>query len=139
MNLTFFYRMNPVRKENFIEYLEKTMIGIDICRNQIIRLENRKYDEVIDRRVVERDLMDAYCELDIQMSFLAILIRKLNENNLIRLDGNFRNQVNALIHSLKFVYEEDHILVSSKFDREHIDLEVFLNETKNIMKQIAKH
>lgn len=130
--------MNPARRDNYLEYLEKTIVGIDICRNQIERLENRKQDDVINIHIIERDLMDAYCELDIQMSFLAILIRKLNENNLILLDGIFRNQVNALIHSLKFVYKDDHLLVSSKFDREHIDLEIFLNQTKNMMKQIAK-
>lgn len=60
------------------------------------------------------------------MALMAVIIRKLNENQFIVLKQAERDDVNALIHSNRFDYQDAQVMVYSRLRQESVTLEHFL-------------
>lgn len=114
------------RKQCYRERLEQTMHDVEVILNHIDRLEDRRDSAIISKKVIDKELTVSYCDLEISMALMAVIIRKLNENQFIVLKQAERDDVNALIHSNRFDYQDAQVMVYSRLRQESVTLEHFL-------------
>ena len=63
---------------------------------------------------------------------MCILLRKMSENKFIELPTDLRRDMNSIIHSNRFDYDEDVIVYSQK-GREEVDLNQLLLFCKDVL------
>lgn len=116
-----------VKKQCFLDAVEKEINNVEIIINHIDKTFAR--EDIIDMKYIEQDLEESYFDLEISLGLLAVLLRKMSENSYIELPQSVRDDINALIHSAKFVYDEDSrfIRVYSRKGEEQIQLSHFLD------------
>ena len=66
------------RKNCYKERLENTIKDVEIIVNRIRKL-NHSY-ESINEEIIEKELETCYCDLELSMALVAVIIRKLVEN-----------------------------------------------------------
>lgn len=121
-------------KECFQERLENTMHDVQVIKNQIERLES-KYT-MISKKVIEKELAMCYCDLEISMALMAVIIRKLAENQFITITSGQRHDVNALIHSNRFDYKDGKVMVFSRLSQESVSIDYFLELGQKIVQEL---
>ena len=91
--------------------------------------------EKIGLDYVQQDLEESYFDLEIALALMAILLRKMSENNYITIPEHLRVDINALIHSAKFIYDtnEEMIKVYSRKGEEEIHLIELLKFAKSVI------
>ncbi len=131
-----FFGMNQRldKKQSFKKRLQSAIQEIRIILNQIDRLEDG-YPDIDEKNKAER-LADAYCDLELAMALLAVIWRKLSENQFVELSGEDREDVNALIHSNRFTYDNHQIYVHSRQDKQSIAVDHFLKTAERILDQL---
>ena len=122
------------RKLCYQERLEKTLFDVEVILNRIKKI-NTQY-ESIDEEVLNKELENCYCDLEISMALMAVIIRKLVENQFIKITDEDRSDINALIHSNRFDYKDDRVVVYSRLSSESVELEHFTDLGKEILAQL---
>lgn len=122
------------RKEHYKERLEGTIHDVEVILNRIIKL-NTKY-ESIDDDIIASDLESCYYDLEISMALMAVVIRKLVENQFAKINEDDRADINALIHSNRFDYKDEHVVVFSRLSSESVETDRFIELGKEILNQL---
>jgi len=98
-------------KECFQERLEATMHDVKVIMNQIERMESQY--KSISPSVIEKDLATSYCDLELSMALMAVIIRKMVENQYVTITNSERQDINALIHSNRLDYKDGKVHTNS--------------------------
>lgn len=114
------------------------MHDVEIILNHIHRLIAKEGYQGIGQEVIDQELEESYCDLEISMALMAIIIRKLCENQFLVLTDEQRQDVNALIHSNRFDYQDAEVMVYSRLSQESIHLDYFLDLGAKIINDLGK-
>ena len=125
-------QLRMIKKQRFLDAVEDYITNVEVIMNRIDKTYAR--EDVIDMKYIEQDLEESYFDLEISLATLAVLLRKMSENSYITLPQSVRDDINALIHSAKFVYDMDSrfIRVYSRRGEEQIKLAHFLEFAKEV-------
>ena len=125
-------QLRMIKKQRFLDAVEDYITNVEVIMNRIDKTYAR--EDVIDMKYIEQDLEESYFDLEISLATLAVLLRKMSENSYITLPQSVRDDINALIHSAKFVYDMDSrfIRVYSRRREEQIKLAHFLEFAKEV-------
>lgn len=138
--MQFFLIMNSkrelrvVKKHKFVESVIDSIVQVEAVMNRVTKIHMKS--DIIDAKYLDRDLEDAYFDLELILATFSVMLRKMDENNYISIPQNLKKDINALIHSAKFVfdYDENTILVYSRRGEEEIDLVQLLKYGKEVTK-----
>ena len=122
------------RKQCYKERLENTIKDVEIILNRIRKL-NHSY-ESIGEEVILKELENCYCDLELSMALMAVIIRKLVENQFTKINDDDRADINALVHSNRFDYRDDEVIVFSRLSSENVQIEHFIELGKTILSQL---
>ena len=123
-----------VKEQCFLDNLEESINNVEMITNHIDKIYLSM--EKIGLDYVQQDLEESYFDLEIALALMAILLRKMSENNYITIPEHLRVDINALIHSAKFIYDtnEEMIKVYSRKGEEEIHLiELLLKFAKSVI------
>lgn len=112
------------------------MHDVEIILNHIDRLSLKTDYSVISKAVIDKELTGSYCDLEISMALMAVIIRKLSENQFVVLKQEERDDINALIHSNRFDYQDAKVMVYSRLSQESVTLEHFLSLGRKIIAEL---
>ena len=119
-----------LKKDCYIDALNESMISVEKTINLLTRLEHNRLN--IDDAIVSKDISKAILDLELNLASMCILLRKMSENKFIELPTGLRRDMNSIIHSNRFDYEED-IIVYSQKGREEVNLDDLLHFCKDIL------
>lgn len=122
------------RKQCYKERLENTIKDVEIILNRIRKL-NHSY-ESIEEEFIIKELESCYCDLELSMALVAVIIRKLVENQFTKITDEDRQDINALVHSNRFDYKGDEVIVFSRLSSENVQVEHFIELGKTILSQL---
>lgn len=122
------------RKQCYKERLENTIKDVEIILNRIRKL-NHSY-ESIEEEFIIKELESCYCDLELSMALVAVIIRKLVENQFTKITDEDRQDINALVHSNRFDYKGDEVIVFSRLSSENVHVEHFIELGKTILSQL---
>lgn len=122
------------RKQCYKERLENTIKDVEIILNRIRKL-NHSY-ESIEEEFIIKELESCYCDLELSMALVAVIIRKLVENQFTKITDEDRQDINALVHSNRFDYKGDEVIVFSRLSSENVQVEHFIELGKTILLQL---
>ena len=120
-----------IKKQCLIEALEETVVGVEMIINKIYLLN--KTSQVVDHDILAHDNLKLSLELELSLATLCILIRKMSENLYIQLPHELRRDINSLIHSNRFEFDNNGIIVYSQKGKEDIQLDDLLIFAKDII------
>lgn len=121
-------------QECFQERLANTMQDVRVISNQIERLES-KYT-TISQEVINKQLASSYCDLEISMALMAVIMRKMVENQFVTITNDERQDINALIHSNRLDYEDGKVMVYSRMSKESVSIDYFLELGERLIKSL---
>ncbi len=119
-----------LKKDCYIDALNESMISVEKTINLLTRLEHNRLN--IDESIVLKDISKAILDLELNLASMCILLRKMSENKFIELPTGLRRDMNSIIHSNRFDYEDD-IIVYSQKGREEVNLDDLLHFCKDIL------
>ena len=122
------------RRLCYKERLEKVVKDVEIIVNRIRKL-NHSY-ESINEEIIEKEVETCYCDLELSMALVAVIIRKLVENQFTKISDEDRQDINALVHSNRFDYMGDEVIVFSRLSSEDVQIEHFIELGKSILDQL---
>ena len=122
------------RKQCYKERLENTIKDVEIILNRIRKL-NHSYESIEEEYII-KDLESCYCDLELSMALVAVTIRKLVENQFTKITDEDRADINALVHSNRFDYKGDEVIVFSRLSSENVQVEHFIELGKTILSQL---
>lgn len=112
-----------MKRRCYLEALENSMVNVEMVLNRLVQIDNKK--GIFDEDVLVKDKVKTILDLELSLANLCILLRKMAENLFIQLSTELRRDMNSIIHSNRFEYDEDVIVYSQK-GREEVDLEGLL-------------
>ena len=112
-----------LKKDSYIDALNESMISVEKTLNLLTRLENNRLN--IDEAIISKDISKTILDLELNLASMCILLRKMSENKFIDLPTDLRRDMNSIIHSNRFDYDEDVIVYSQK-GREEVNLNQLL-------------
>ena len=119
-----------LKKDSYYDALNESLITVEKTINLLKRLENNHLN--IDENIVLRDISKAILDLELNLASMCILLRKMSENKFIELPYDLRRDMNSIIHSNRFDYDED-IIVYSQKGREEVNLNQLLAFCKDVL------
>lgn len=123
-----------LKEHCYLETLEKSLISVEILINRVKKIEEKK--GVFDDEVLLKDRMETFLDLELSLATLCVLLRKMSENLFIQIPKDIRQDMNSVIHSNRFEYDEkERLIVYSQKGREVIDLYAIINFSHNIIKK----
>ena len=120
-----------VKEQCFLDNLEESINNVEMITNHIDKIYLSM--EKIGLDYVQQDLEESYFDLEIALALMAILLRKMSENNYITIPEHLRVDINALIHCNRFEYHEQMIIVYSQRGEEDIDIEHLISFGEDIL------
>ena len=121
-----------IKEECYLDMLEDEINSVDAVLNYIDKLKEKK--GVFDDEVIQKDLIHSYFDLELALASLCILLRKMSENMFIHIDEEIRRDINSIIHSNKFEYQDhEKIYVYSKKGKEPIELSRLMQFARSIL------
>ena len=105
------------------EALEKSVISVEMVLNRLNQIESK--DGVFDKDILLKDKTKTILDLELSLAGLCILLRKMTENLFIQVTTELRRDMNSIIHSNRFEYDQEVIVYSQK-GREEVDLKALL-------------
>lgn len=120
-----------IKEQCYIEALEETLVGVEMIINRINQIKIGS--DVIEKDILMHDYIKTILDLELSLSALCILLRKMSENLFITISTDLRRDLNSLIHSNRFEYENNMLIAYSQKGREDIDLTAILNFTKEVI------
>ena len=107
----------------YYEALEKSVISVEMVLNRLNQIESK--DGVFDKDILLKDKTKKILDLELSLAGLCILLRKMTENLFIQVTTELRRDMNSIIHSNRFEYDQEVIVYSQK-GREEVDLKALL-------------
>ena len=107
----------------YYEALEKSVISVEMVLNRLNQIESK--DGVFDKDILLKDKTKTILDLELSLAGLCILLRKMTENLFIQVTTELRRDMNSIIHSNRFEYDQEVIVYSQK-GREEVDLKTLL-------------
>ena len=124
--------MNKVRKECFLESIDDALVSVEMSLNLIDSLYNEKE---IEQKYVKNSLEKAFYDLEINLSLLCVIIRKMSESNYTRVPDEIWSDVNTLIHSCKFEYKKGVLRAYSRQNEEIVQLNSIMEFARKIKEE----
>ncbi len=112
------------------EALEDSIINVEMVLNHLNKIEAKK--GLIDDKVLLKDYTKTVLDLELSLASLCILIRKMCENQFINITNDLRRDINSIIHSNRFDFD-DKIIVYSQKGEESVDLKEILDFCHSII------
>ena len=126
-----------MKEECYLEALEDNLVSVEMVLNHLKQIEN--CEGVFDEQILKHDRVRTTLDLELGLATLCILLRKMSENVFISFSNDLRKDMNSLIHSNRFEYNEDNeLIVYSQKGRESVDLEALLNFCHSILSNDKK-
>ncbi|MBM6842224.1 hypothetical protein H6A03_11995 [[Clostridium] spiroforme] len=120
-----------IKKECYFEQLNNALISVEMVFNQLRKLND---NDEIDRTIIIKDMIRTKFQLELSLASLCIILRKMNENDFIKLNQARRKDVNSIIHSNKFEFIDEHqIFVFSQKGKEEVDLYELIDYAKSFL------
>jgi len=91
--------------------------------NRLVQIDEKV--GIINQDILTKDKVKTILDLELSLADLCILLRKMSENLFIQLSTELRRDMNSIIHSNRFDYDQEVIVYSQK-GREEVDLEALL-------------
>lgn len=107
----------------YYEALEKSVISVEMVLNRLNQIESK--DGIFDKDILLKDKTKTILDLELSLAGLCILLRKMAENLFIQVTTELRRDMNSIIHSNRFEYDQEVIVYSQK-GREEVDLKALL-------------
>ena len=107
----------------YYEALEKSVISVEMVLNRLNQIESK--DGVFDKDILLKDKTKTILDLELSLAGLCILLRKMTENLFIQVTTELRRDMNSIIHSNRFEYDQEVIVYSQK-GREEVDLKALV-------------
>ena len=107
----------------YYEALEKSVISVEMVLNRLNQIESK--DGIFDKDILLKDKTKTILDLELSLAGLCILLRKMTENLFIQVTTELRRDMNSIIHSNRFEYDQEVIVYSQK-GREEVDLKALL-------------
>lgn len=122
-----------IREDCYRDMLEDSIVGVESVLNHLRNLKSK--DGLFDEKILLRDKIRTYYDLELSLANMCILLRKMVENNFIDITDNIRKDINSIIHSNKFEYHNQECLyVYSQKGREEVSISDLLMFARNICK-----
>ena len=119
-----------LKKESYYDALNESLIRVEKTINLLNRLENNRLN--IDKEIVVKDISKTILDLELNLASMCILLRKMSENKFIELPVDLRRDMNSIIHSNRFDYDQD-IIVYSQKGREEVNLDQLTMFCKHVL------
>ena len=119
-----------LKKDSYIDALNESLISVEKTLNLLRRLESNRLN--IDESIVLKDISKTILDLELNLASMCILLRKMSENKFIDLPIDLRRDMNSIIHSNRFDYDEDVIVYSQK-GREEVNLNDLLGFCETVL------
>lgn len=110
--------------------LESSLTSVEMNINHLNKIKDKI--GIFDKDILDRDYMSTTLDLELSLSLLCILIRKMTENNIITISDDMRVDINSIIHSNRFDYNKN-IIVYSRRGEEKVDLGKLLDFTHDLL------
>ena len=115
----------------YYEALEKSVISVEMVLNRLNQIESK--DGVFDKDILLKDKTKTILDLELSLAGLCILLRKMTENLFIQVTTELRRDMNSIIHSKRFEYDQDDVIVYSQHGRENVDLKGLLSFCRSVL------
>jgi len=112
------------------ESLEDSLISVEMTLNHFNKIKEKMGQ--FDEKILESDYVKTTIQLELTLSNLCIIIRKMTENNIITIDSDLRVDINSIIHSNRFDYQKN-VIVYSRKGEEKVDLGRILDFSHEIL------
>ncbi len=112
------------------ESLEDSLISVEMTLNHFNKIKEKMGQ--FDEKILEGDYVKTTIQLELTLSNLCIIIRKMTENNIITIDSDLRVDINSIIHSNRFDYQKN-VIVYSRKGEEKVDLGRILDFSHEIL------
>ena len=119
-----------LKKDSYIDALNESLISVEKTLNLLRRLESNRLN--IDETIILKDISKTILDLELNLASMCILLRKMSENKFIDLPTDLRRDMNSIIHSNRFDYDEDVIVYSQK-GREEVNLNDLLGFCETVL------
>lgn len=119
-----------LKKDSYYDALNESLITVEKTINLLRRLEDNRLN--IEESIVLKDISKAILDLELNLASMCILLRKMSENKFIELPSDLRRDMNSIIHSNRFDYDEDVIVYSQK-GREEVNLNDLILFCKDVL------
>ena len=119
-----------LKKDSYYDALNESLINVEKTINLLRRLEDNRLN--IDESIVLKDISKTILDLELNLASMCILLRKMSENKFIELPTDLRRDMNSIIHSNRFDYDED-IIVYSQKGREEVNLNDLIMFCKDVL------
>ena len=114
-----------LKESCYLEMLEDSLTNVQMIRNRLSQLD--KQEQIIPAHILRRDRIKTILRLELALATYCVLLRKMHENNLIDYDEELHHDINSIIHSNRFEYFEQHIVVYSARGKENVNLRKLLD------------
>lgn len=127
MNMT---TKRELKEMCYIETLETSVVSVEMILNRLRQIEAK--EGIFDSFILEKDKTKTVLDLELSLATTCVLLRKMAENLFITIPEDLRKDLNSIIHSNRFEYENEVIVYSQK-GREEVDLEHLLTFCHSIL------
>lgn len=114
----------------YIEALENAIASSEMIMNHLVQLSEREGE--VQEHILRKDRIKTILNLELSLADYCILLRKMQENKFIAYDEDVRMDINSIIHSNRFEYEEE-VVVYSQRGREKVNLPQLLQYGKDVV------
>lgn len=108
----------------FMETLEDSVVSVEMILNRLKQIDFKK--GVFDEEILNHDRTKTTLDLELSLATLCILLRKMSENLFIVIPDDMRRDMNSIIHSNRFEYDTQTLIVYSQKGRENVDLDALI-------------
>lgn len=120
-----------LKEKCMLEMLEDNVVSVEMMLNRLKQIEQKK--GIFDESILIHDTMKTTLDLELSLATLCILMRKMVENQYIVISQELRNDMNSIIHSNRFEYDQDDVIVYSQHGRENVDLKGLLSFCRSVL------
>lgn len=121
-----------LKKDCYVDLLEDAIVDVEAIYNQLNRLSQS--NQIIDEKILKKDKIKTKYQLELSLASLCILLRKMTENMFIQLPLETRKDINSIIHSNRFDFDDqDIIYVYSQKGKEEVSLEGLLRFARSVI------
>lgn len=119
-----------LKKMCYLDALEDSVTAVEVTLNRLKQIEAK--EGIFDDMVLKNDKNKTVLDLELTLATLCILLRKMSENLFIKVSDELRRDMNSIIHSNRFEYNQEIVAYSQK-GRETIELDRLLKFAHSIL------
>ncbi|MEG0276322.1 MAG: hypothetical protein RR630_04760 [Coprobacillus sp.] len=119
-----------IKEMCYLETLETSVVSVEMILNRLNQIESKK--GVFDLNILAKDKAITVLDLELSLATTCILLRKMAENLFITIPEELRKDLNSIIHSNRFEYENEVVVYSQK-GKEEVDLNHLLTFCHSIL------